>query len=294
MPDKVLVIDDSRDVHVLVKARLGKEPVTLYSAYSGAEGIAAARDVQPDLILLDVEMPGQDGFDVCRQLKADKQLMQIPIIFLTGATSTEQKIQGLELGATDYITKPFDPAELRARVRASLRTKTLVDLLAKKAMVDGLTGLWNRMYLDARLSAEMSASRRTGAPLSCIMADIDRFKSVNDTYGHSFGDEVIRSVAGILGAFCRAEDVVCRYGGEEFAVLLPNTADDAAGELAERLRRKVEGLGLTFHEKPVAVTCSFGVAHLGGEFPPGVVELADKALYEAKHGGRNRVVCAPA
>jgi two-component system, cell cycle response regulator len=294
VPDKILVIDDSQDVHKLLKVRLAKEPVTLTSTFCGATGLAAARDEKPDLILLDVDMPGQDGFEVCRKLKADQQTMHIPIIFLTGMTSSEQKIQGLELGATDYITKPFDPAELRARVRASLRTKNLLDLLSKKAMIDGLTGLWNRMYLDARLSTELSASRRSGEPLACIMADVDKFKAINDTHGHAFGDEVIRAVANVLATGCRAEDVVCRYGGEEFAILLPRTTVDDAAILAERLRQKIEALQLVFHDQRVPVTCSFGVANPAGNVPPSVLELADQALYTAKHAGRNRVERAAA
>ena len=121
------------------------------------------------------------------------------------------------------MTKPFDPAELRARVRAALRTRRLVELLSKKAMVDGLTGLWNRTYLEMQLSREHSAARRSGHPLSCVMADVDRFKILNDTCGHGFGDDVLRMIAGIFTVHCRAEDVVCRYGGEEFTILLPNT-----------------------------------------------------------------------
>ncbi|HVT83374.1 MAG TPA: diguanylate cyclase, partial [Phycisphaerae bacterium] len=201
---------------------------------------------------------------------------------------------GLELGATDYITKPFDPAELKARIRATLRTKTLLDLLSRKAMIDGLTGLWNRTYLDARLSSELAASRRAGSPLACIMADVDRFKSINDTYGHSFGDEVLRAVAHAIGVNCRAEDVVCRYGGEEFSILLPNTNLEAAAEVAERLRRAVESLELVHNNARVPVTCSFGVAHPASHVPPSIVELADQALYKAKHAGRNRVERAAA
>src|SRR5262249_14883046 len=160
-------------------------------------------------------------------------------------------------------------------------------LLAKKAMIDGLTGLWNRMYLDARLVTELSASRRNGTPLSCIMADVDHFKVINDTYGHSFGDEILRAVGAVLVKTCRSEDVVCRYGGEEFAILLPNTDAEEARALAERLRAGIEELGQTYHEAPVRVTCSFGVANLGDRVPPTVVELADQALYRAKHAGRN-------
>jgi two-component system cell cycle response regulator len=289
MSDKVLVIDDSPEIQRLVKVRLGKEQLVVNCASDGASGPAAAREFHPDVILLDVDMPERDGFAVCTDLKSDPATMDVPIIFLTGSASTEDKVRGLELGATDYVTKPFDPAELRARVRASLRTRELVNLLSKKAMIDGLTGLWNRAYLDGNLSIVLSSARRTGSPLSCLMADVDRFKSINDTYGHSFGDEVLRTIAKIFSQDCRAGDLVCRYGGEEFTILLPNTELLEATQLAERLRIAAESARLSFRDLSVSVTCSFGVAELCGPVPPTIIELADKALYAAKHSGRNRV-----
>jgi diguanylate cyclase (GGDEF)-like protein len=269
--------------------RLAKEQVIVESAFDGESGLTKARETHPDLILLDVEMPGRDGFSVCTQLKGDSLTMDVPIIFLTGAATAEDKIRGLDLGATDYITKPFDPAELRARVRATLRTRFLMELLSKKAMIDGLTGLWNRTYLDARLSAELSAARRSGLPLTCVMADIDHFKQINDAHGHRFGDEVLRAVASTFAQACRAEDVVCRYGGEEFAILMPATNVTQGGELAERVRDKIAALSLPTSSGDVRITCSFGVGNLRGEVPPSVVDLADQALYRAKNAGRNRV-----
>jgi diguanylate cyclase (GGDEF)-like protein len=300
MSDKILIIDDSPEIHTLVKVRLGQEDIVIQSAHDGVSGLAAARDWQPDLILLDVDMPGRDGFVVCADLKADVGTMDVPIIFLTGYTSLEDKIRGLDLGATDYITKPFDAAELRARVRASLRTRRLVGLLSKKAMIDGLTGLWNRTYLDAHLSRAHSAARRSGQPLSCVMADVDRFKMLNDTCGHGFGDDVLRAIAGIFNANCRNEDIVCRYGGEEFTILLPNTAIESAAILAERLRLAIEARTFARNGESVKITCSFGVAELRGPVPPSLIDLADEALYHAKNSGRNRVeirtesVCAAA
>ncbi len=289
MPDTILVIDDSPDIHALVKVRLGKEQVVIRSASDGASGLEAAREIRPDLILLDVDMPERDGFAVCADLKADAATMNIPVIFLTGAATTDDKIRGLELGAADYVTKPFDPAELKARVRASLRTRTLMELLSKKAMIDGLTGLWNRTYLDIHLTIEIASAHRTDQPLSCIMADVDHFKHINDTYGHSFGDELLRTIAALIAANCRTEDIVCRYGGEEFTVLLPRTPLFRAAELAERLRLAIEAQTFTYRDKPIRVTCSFGVANLREASSPSLVELADAALYTAKRSGRNRV-----
>jgi two-component system, cell cycle response regulator len=293
MPDKILIIDDSPEIHTLVTVRLAPENVIIRSAEDGATGVTMARDWQPDLILLDIDMPDRDGFGICADLKSDSVTMEIPVIFLTGFTSQDDKIRGLDVGATDYITKPFDPAELRARVRASLRTRRLVELLSKKAMVDGLTGLWNRTYLEMQLSREHAASRRSGHPLSCVMADVDCFKRLNDTCGHGFGDDVLRTIAGIFSAHCRTEDVICRYGGEEFTILLPNTPVRRAAVLADRLRCAIETQTFSHHGEPVGITCSFGVSQLHGPVPPTVIELADEALYRAKHSGRNRVeVCA--
>jgi two-component system cell cycle response regulator len=290
----VLIIDDSESIRSLLRARLSPEPIELHFASGGAEGLERAAALLPDLILLDVEMPAPDGFEVCKRLKEDLRTQGIPVVFLSGATSTEEKIKGLELGATDYITKPFDAAELRARVRVSLRTKYLLDLLSRKAMIDGLTGLWNRAYFETRLSAELSLARRTRQPLACVILDLDHFKQINDRYGHPFGDEVLRSVGQALGETCRSEDVVCRYGGEEFVILAPNTPATAATELAERMRIAVESLNWNCREKQVKVTASFGVADLRNAPPPSILELADAALYEAKKGGRNRVVLADA
>ena len=289
MNSNVLVIDDSADIQALVRVRLAKEQVTVTSARDAASGLEAARTGQFDLILLDVDMPDRDGFSVCAELKSRQETRDIPVIFLSGAASTSDKIRGLDLGAADYITKPFDPAELRARVRASLRTRQLMTLLSKKAMIDGLTSLWNRRYLDAQMSIELSASRRSGEPLSCIMADVDHFKSINDNYGHGFGDEVLRRIAAVLGEQCRPKDIVCRYGGEEFAILLPLTSASDAVDVAERLRAAVETLTFSYGEKLVTVTCSFGVAHLRAQVPPTILELADEALFTAKQAGRNRV-----
>jgi diguanylate cyclase (GGDEF)-like protein len=299
---RILVIDDSDAIHALLRARLAGEPVDVAGAYDGASGLAKAFEAPPDLILLDVDMPGLDGFEVCRQLKASSRTMAVPIIFLTGAASTEQKITGLELGAVDYVTKPFDPAELKARVRGSLRTKYLLDLLERKAQIDGLTGLWNRRYFDARLAESLSIARRGHRPLSLLLADIDRFKSINDQYGHTFGDEVLRRVALCLSETGRLEDVSCRYGGEEFAVIAADTNREGAAHLGERLRHAVEDVQFDVRGRgKLNISASFGVTSVddaGSNDEPldslsrHLIDAADNALYEAKRTGRNRVVVA--
>ena len=293
---KVLVIDDSEMIHKLVRARLEDEPVEVHCAGSAEVGMAAAHALAPDLILLDVDMPGCDGFEACRRFKADPATASVPVIFLTGVSTPEQKVHGLDLGAVDYVTKPFDPAELRARVRAALRTRYLMELLAKRAMIDGLTGLWNRACFEQRLESELSLCRRSQRPLACALLDIDHFKKVNDGYGHPFGDEVLRGVAQLLQDSARSEDMVCRYGGEEFVLLLPNTRSSEAIALADRMREAVAAQAFSCRRTTVNVTCSIGLAdNLDGR-DARMVEIADKALYRAKQTGRNRSIdgCDPA
>ena len=285
---KVLVIDDAEPIHDLLRYHLADEPVEIHSALDARSGVGLARTLSPDMILLDVEMPDVDGFETIRQLKSEQETLGIPVVFLTGVSTTEEKIRGLDLGATDYVTKPFEPAELRARVRATLRTRRLLDLLSRKAMIDGLTGLWNRAYFEQHLDIEVAKARRAGQAVACIMADLDHFKSVNDRYGHPAGDAVLAQVAQLLVEGCREQDIVCRYGGEEFAVILPSTTEQKAQEIAERLRAAIALHSGKYNGVRISVTCSFGVADVH-QIPPSLVELADQALYLAKKGGRNRV-----
>lgn len=292
MSQRVLIVDDTRNIHALIRARLVGEAVELHSAYTSNDALSMAGTILPDLILLDVDMPELDGFELCRRFKASPVTMNIPVVFLTGAGSTEAKLRGLELGAVDYVTRPFEPAELRARVRAALRLKYLLDLLNKKAMIDGLTGLWNRTYFDQTLAAQTSLSRRSGQACSVVICDLDHFKTINERCGHLTGDEALRIVAACMQATCRIEDVVCRFGGEEFGILVPNTPADRSLIMAERLRTNIEKLQLSHRGVPVPITCSFGIADLAGCEQGQIVASADAALRLAKANGRNRIEIA--
>ena len=300
MSQSILAIDDSADIHQLLRVRLkniGNE-VELKHAMTGEDGFNMARDEQPDLILLDVVMPDATGFEVCRRLKAEPETRNIPVIFLTGSTEVDQKVQGFELGAIDYIQKPFNAAELNARVRAALRTKRFQDMLAQRAMIDALTGLWNRAHFDQRLHEEAAATTRYGRPLSVIMMDVDKFKNLNDTHGHPFGDEVLQGVGDVLTANGRSSDWPCRYGGEEFVVILRETDVQGAMIVAERIRADLEGLKLRNRGQFVSVTASFGVSGSTLCRNPAdfsrqwLIRSADEALYAAKESGRNRVCLA--
>jgi diguanylate cyclase (GGDEF)-like protein len=291
----VLAVDDSPEVLALLKARLKPEAIELVTAASYAEGLALALQLSPDLILLDVEMPEHSGLDLCRRLKAEPATANIPVIFLTASTNVDTKVHGFDLGAIDYVTKPFHPAELRARVRAALRMKRAQDLLTQKAQVDALTGLHNRAFLDELLAAAVMRATRNGRPLSLVMMDLDHFKSLNDTYGHPFGDLVLQRVGDLLSRSTRPGDTACRYGGEELAIVLSETDTEGACAVAERIRGQLQLLDLSPRGKPVIVTASFGVAEAryacDGEDlrAAGLVAAADAALYVAKNDGRNCV-----
>ncbi len=291
---RVLLIDDSPDVHRLLSARLRTENLTIVSAANGAEGIKLAAANPPDIVLLDIEMPEMDGFEVLRALKDNPATLDVPVIVISGHSTMQDKVTAFDLGAIDYVTKPFEPTELRVRVRSALRLARLVRMLAQRAHIDGLTGLWNRTYFDSRCAECVSTNDRHSRPLAVALLDADHFKSVNDTFGHPAGDLVLQGIADILRKQCRATDVPCRYGGEEFAILMPDTAPEDARILCERIRNALEKIVWTRHPER-AVTISIGLIGSGTRCPLPAgkwVESADKALYAAKSQGRNRTVVA--
>jgi diguanylate cyclase (GGDEF)-like protein len=292
---KVLLIDDSPVIHRVVRARIEDLGVDTIDAFAGREGLETARREQPDLILLDVALEGESGFEVCAQLKQDQATVHIPVIFISGAEDTFNKVQAFDLGAVDFVIKPFDPAELRARVRAALRTKALMDMLTTQAQLDGLTGLHNRGYFDKRLGQEVSAGRRYGRSVGLLLIDVDHFKQINDDFGHPKGDQVLRKLADLIRSVVRESDVACRYGGEEMAVILaessPSDARHAGLRLLEEIRKNEELMSLLGR----AVTVSIGAACTvpdASTTPESLLRDADKALYRAKAAGRNRVATA--
>lgn len=300
MPDTdskplVLLVDDSMDVHRLVKARLRSEPYDIASALSADEGLVSAAQNKPTLILLDLDMPGCDGFETLRRLKADSKLCNIAVIIVSGIENSADKVTAFDLGAVDYVCKPIDFSELRARIRSALRTQQLLNLLATRAELDGLTGLGNRQQFNRRWEQEIASFQRYGTPLSMILCDIDHFKKVNDSFGHPAGDEVLQGFSKVIAQSVRTSDIACRYGGEEFVVIMPHTAPADALIVAERIRESLASVAFPRHPEH-RVTVSIGIAGLSGLLAGMTkerwVEHADKALYAAKHSGRNRVVTA--
>jgi diguanylate cyclase (GGDEF)-like protein len=293
----VLIVDDTpQNIHVLMEAM--EENCRVQAAKSGEEALRKVREDTPDLILLDVMMPGMDGFEVCRRLKRDDATKNIPVIFVTAVTDNEHEEKGLKLGAIDYIRKPFHIPIVRVRIQNHLRLKRKSDLLEQLVRIDGLTDICNRRGLDEALDREWKRCQRHGTSLALIMLDIDHFKVFNDTYGHAEGDACLARVARTVSlSLNRSTDLAARYGGEEFAVLLPETPLAAAREIAETIRRKVQGLSIEHVCGENCVTISLGAACLrphqqDGEGPEELIRLADQALYQAKSQGRNRVCLA--
>ena len=288
---RILSIDDSELMHRLLRARLQIEQVEIHCASSGEEGLKMAIELKPDVILLDIELEGIDGFEVLHHLKEDARTRDIAVIFISATTDTMDRVRCLDLGAVDFISKPFDMAELKARVRSAIRVQQLLRMLAQRAQLDGLTALWNRAFFDQRLAAELTTARRNKQPLSLILSDIDHFKSVNDHFGHPFGDEVLAFFATVLSGR-RTVEIPCRYGGEEFAIILPEIAAREAFEIAEEMRIRFEQHRWRRHPDLV-LTASFGVADLSmveaTATPQDLVARTDLALYGAKRSGRNRV-----
>ena len=293
---RILVVDDVPDNIRVLSSMLADEGHQISAATNGRQALKLAEVSSPDLILLDVMMPGMDGYEVCAALKANPQLSSIPVIFIiTALADVEDETRGLGLGAVDYITKPFKEAVVRVRVRTHLELKHQRDILQNLSRLDGLTGIPNRRAFDERLDQDWRRGARMGESLGVLMIDVDLFKQYNDTNGHLAGDDCLRQVAGSLaGGLLRAWDFVARYGGEEFVCLLEGLDLAALSQVAERLRAAVEALQIPHGDSSVSpwVTISIGAA-LGQptlEAPPtGLVEAADLQLYEAKRSGRNRV-----
>lgn len=285
----IVVVDDSPMIHRLVQIRLKDLGLRVHAVENGEDGLAAIALQKPDLILLDVGLPDIDGFEVCARLKADQSTHDIPVIFLTGSDESLDKVRGFDLGAVDYVTKPFDPAELRARVISALRTKTLMDLLTTQAQMDGLTGLHNRRYFDFRVQQILREDQEQSQPTALMVMDVDKFKQINDQHGHPKGDQVIQRVAQILRENTRRNEVPCRFGGDEYAMIMPNTTRQAADICGSRLVDAIRGDFGLMSLIPSGVTASLGLAVSveADTTPEQLLARADEALYETKQQGRN-------
>ncbi len=300
----ILIIDDSKSVRdeiidVLKKVRLFND---FFQADDGIQGMRILLDNPVDVVICDVIMPEIDGFKFLTMMKSKSEFRDIPVIMLTGEENPEKKVMGLEQGASDYLTKPFDSGELIARVKVQLKIKSLQDelkatnsVLEELSITDGLTKVYNRRYFMDLFNLEFLKAQRYKSKLSCIMLDIDHFKKVNDTYGHQQGDRVLEFVGKVLKVQCRKFDVVARYGGEEFIIALPQTDPTGSKTVAEKIRKEIETHRFEDPRGPKMITVSMGLSFYPREDIPNMEEMikkADSALYKAKENGRNRIELA--
>lgn len=291
---KVLVIEDSLlNQHIIQK--ILDDEYTLGMADTADSGYKAAHIFHPDLILLDIILPNANGFDLLARLKDDPETAGIPVIIITGLDGDNEEERGFLLGAVDYIRKPFKETIVKARVKTQVRLIKQIQTIERLGLMDALTGIYNRRHFDNQSKYEWGRSVRENAPLSLIMIDVDKFKVYNDTYGHPQGDVMLRTIAQVLkGCLGRSVDILCRYGGEEFVVMLPNTPVDGAAIVAERLRAAVENTDVENSTLDITTraTISSGLActwpENGGDVSA-LLRAADEALYRAKQNGRNRV-----
>lgn len=294
----ILLVDDAPTNIQMLNETL-KDGYHLFFATSGRDALRIASESVPDLILLDVIMPEMDGYEVCRKLKADPVLRNVPIIFITAMNQQEDEAIGLELGAVDYITKPFNPTIVRLRIRNQIELKRQRDLLARLSHLDGLTAIPNRRALDEALEREWRRGTRSLKPLSLLMIDIDHFKAYNDSCGHLAGDDCLRVFAQSLKVpLGRAADFVGRYGGEEFLAILPETDEKGAMIVAREIQEGLTELAIPHPASPLGtiVTTSIGIATAVANREhehSWLLQGADNALYQAKQEGRNRIVAAP-
>ncbi|MGM0675967.1 MAG: diguanylate cyclase [Pseudomonadota bacterium] len=292
---RVLVVDDNR-MNLQLLHNILSQRYQVSVAINGEQALKRAETLRPGLILLDIKMEGMDGYEVCRRLGEQETTRHIPVIFVTAKDQQEDERKGLELGAVDYITKPFHPAIVEVRVRNHLELKRQRDTLARLSRIDGLTGIANRRQFDDVLMEEWNHASRTGGCIGLILLDIDHFKPFNDHYGHVAGDDALKVVARVLSdTLPRTTDLVARYGGEEFVCVLPGT--DLAGVLtvARRIQEAVveRGLPHAASSTHANLTVSLGVASAQPKpeerDPEKLISLADEALYKAKASGRNQV-----
>lgn len=299
----ILVVDDSLLICQQIKAALKEEPFFICEAHTGSEAVDAVAQYQPDLILLDVVLPDTEGYELFSKLK-EQDNSNAAIIFLTSKDKDEDVVKGFSVGACDYIKKPFVQGELRSRVNAHLKLKEQQDELARQnkelrsnmeklnfmAFRDGLTGLYNRRYVVGDLLEEMRCGEPDDKKNVLIMADIDDFKRINDTYGHDAGDMALVCLANILEGICRDHKVI-RWGGEEFLIALFDVTLEEAFELSESIRREVEEFRIFHGDQEFSMTITLGLhVYLEGEGIEESIQCADKALYQGKRSGKNRSV----
>jgi diguanylate cyclase (GGDEF)-like protein len=309
MKAKVLVVEDSKTQRERVVGELEKRGYEVHAAVGGLEALGQIKADPPDVVILDVVLDGMDGYSVCRWLRLGESTRDIVVIMLTVKAEVKERVEGLHVGADDYIPKPFDMDELEARMFAALRSRNArIELRSRNtelegmltqterlAMTDALTGVFNRRRFLDTLKHEWAAARRYKRSLCLLLLDVDHFKAINDSEGHAAGDEALKNVSQVIATSIREVDVCARYGGDEFVLLLPDTPAESAMVVADRVRNKLTRARAGWPGSLGALTLSIGIASSTEPSiatPEELLEAADRALYEAKHQGRDRAIAA--
>ena len=288
MSARILVVDDNPLNLRMLADWLATEHYVVNTATDGFEALAKIAAERPDIVLLDVVMPELNGFEVCRRIKADPTMADIPVIMVTALSDVDDLVRGFDAGADDFVTKPFNFDALMARVRSQLRRKRHYERIVEESLVDPLTCAFNRRYFDAHAPRMAARCRAARNPVAVLMIDVDNLKQINDARGHSAGDRVLKEVVDRFTSALRPSDLVARVGGDEFVVVMPETDPDAALHIAERLCSRIGDTPV----EGVAVTVSVGTAasRPDEEELDATLQRADAALYEAKRAGGNRVI----
>jgi diguanylate cyclase (GGDEF)-like protein len=296
MPKPKLMIIDDQPLVIRVLSELFKMDCDVFMSTSGEDALQKCKEIKPDLILLDIVMPDMDGYEVCRRIKADEDLADIPVIFVTSSSEDSDEVKCFDVGAVDFIQKPVNAVITRSRVNTHLRLKRQSDLFKSMALFDGLTGIANRRHFESSIHLDWLQCAREQTPISLLLMDIDHFKQFNDHYGHQAGDQCLQKVAKTLTSILyRPYDLLARYGGEEFAIILPKTNHEGAQHVAKNVIQAMKGLGIAHIKSETGlVALSVGVATttpLPKTSPDTLIAQADKALYQAKENGRNQMMC---
>jgi len=293
---KILIIDDEPVNIKFLKTMLKPAGYKLISANNGVEGLKLARDENPDIVLLDITIPGMNGYEVTEKLKSDHSTRDIPIILITALDGLDDKLRGIEAGADDFLSKPVNPGELLARMQAALlrmkiklQMETQLREATLQSITDPLTGLYNRQFIKHDIERHVLQAQRYEQPMSLFFIDVDHFKHINDTYGHATGDSILKILSRCFKNALRGSDIVARYGGDEFIVCLPGTYHPPAMQVAEKIRTEIANLD---HDLPdgCKISVSIGLTEMQqDEDFNSMLNRADKAMYQAKVAGRNRV-----
>jgi len=286
----ILIVDDTVENLDILEELLSEYDVI--SVTGGEDAISIVHEEAIDLILLDIMMPQMDGYEVCQELKSNNDTKDIPIIFITANTDEVSIEKAYDIGGVDYVTKPFLPKELKARVKKELQIQDMMNELKLLASTDPMTKLYNRRYFSKISDQALEFAQKENKDISIIMIDIDKFKNINDTYGHDIGDKVIIALANILINYQRKSDISCRFGGEEFVILLQDTQIEDAKIVANKIKENVENLTVNCNNLNIKFTISLGVSQIDIKNEPNIekaLKRADEALYLAKNNGRNQI-----